>query len=194
MTVQRYSYILMLLSTLVSTTPVADLSAQLPGSKAGDNRCQFSEMFRQDGWKIPGALGAVPKGTRLALSTSPGGAVPGVFVTEMEAGKSLSNLLMPTCWPDLSGRLIIRETPVRALQMSRVDYEGRVFAYVVCYEPQSKEDGSPRRTLGFVQVVFLDVDGSGSFTVMRYDYRGLFLASPDVPEWAKGQPQKPPSK
>jgi hypothetical protein len=169
-------------------------AAQVPTSKAGEMACQFSEMYRSEGWKIPGRSGAVPKGSSFALSVSPGGVIPGVFVTEMKSGKALSNLLFPKCSPDSPGRLIVREGPVRVLHMSKVDYQGRVFAYIVEYEPQIVESGKPTRTLGFVQVVFLDTDGSGRFSVMKYDDRGFFLASPDVPEWAKRPSQKPPTK
>jgi hypothetical protein len=136
-------------------------------------------MFRSEGWKIPGVSGAVPKGKPLTLAS-----VPDVSVTNMEAGKSNQNLLLPVCSRDFPGRLVIRAAPVRVLAMSRVDFKGKVFAYTAQYEPQTEVGGTPHRSLEYTQVVFSDIDGSGRFAVMKYDQQGSFLRSPEVPEWA----------
>jgi hypothetical protein len=150
------------------------------GSEAVEKLCRFSEVYRAEGWKIPGVSGAAPKGGRLALQN-----LPGTFLTDLVPGKSDQRMVLPNCQQDFPGRLAIREAPVRVLAMSRVDFNGRVFAYTARYEPQTLVNGVPHRSMEFVQVVFYDVDGSGRFTVMKYDMQGLFLNSPDVPEWAK---------
>jgi hypothetical protein len=100
---------------------------------------------------------------------------------------SISTLLLPKCSQEIPGRLDMPAVTVRVLKMQKVDFNGKVFAFVVDYEPQFMENGVPHGTLGFVQVVFLDVDGSGRFTVMRYNLplRKTFLFSPDIPEWVK---------
>jgi len=180
------------LSAVIAVVVSVDTAARVSPSDRGEMLCQFSEIYRPEGWKIPGRSGAAPMGNRFALSVSPGGAIPGVFVTKMKGGRSLSTLLLPKCSQDSPGRLIIRSTPVRVLEMSKVDYQGKVFAFIVQYEPQTVESGVVTRTLGFGQVVFLDTDGSGSFQVMRYDDRGLFLASPEIPGWAKRVSQVQP--
>jgi hypothetical protein len=160
---------------LVRAEPLAHLLSSEPSEK----QCGFSELFRPEGWKIPGISGAVPKGKAFALAS-----VPSISILDMQAGKSDRNLLLPMCSRDFPGRLIIRATPVRVLAMSRVDFKGKVFAYTAQYEPQTEADGVPHRSLEYTQVVFYDVDGSGRFSVMKYDMKGLFLRSPDVPEWA----------
>jgi hypothetical protein len=157
----------------------ADTPAQLRSSEPTEKQCGFSEMFRSEGWKIPGVSGAVPKGKPLALAS-----VADVSVTDMEAGKSNLNLLLPVCSRDFPGRLVIRAAPVRVLAMSRVDFRGKVFAYTAQYEPQAELGGAPHRSLEYAQVVFYDIDGSGRFAVMKYDMQGSFLRSPHVPEWA----------
>ena len=181
---RKTSYLIFLMITLATTKNV-ELLAQLPTTDSAERSCQFSEMFRPEGWDIPGRSGAVPEGRRLSLENS-----PEVFVTNMKPGKVGSRLLLADCSKDLPGRLVITAKPVRVLEMSKVDYKGRAFAYVARYEPQFLANGVPYRTLAYLQVVFIDIEGNGSFSVMRYDTRGLFLASPDVPEWAKaGGPQ-----
>jgi hypothetical protein len=152
------------------------------GPEAVEKLCRFSEVYRREGWKIPGVSGAAPKGRRLALEN-----LPGTFVTYLVAGKSEERIVLPDCQRD-SGRLTIREIPVRVLALSRVDFNGKVFAYTASYEPQTVLNGVPHRSMEVVQIVFYDVDGSGRFPIMKYDMQGLFINSPDVPDWAKRPP------
>jgi hypothetical protein len=160
--------------------------AQCSESNPAEKQCGFSEMYRPEGWKIPGRSDAVPKSERMSLKTSPGGVVEGVFVTEMKA-KSISNLLLPECSHESPGRLSLSSVTVRVLKMWKVDFNGKVFAYVVDYEPQFIQSGHPHPTLCFVSVVFIDVDGSGFFKVLRYNLplQKSFLFSPDIPQWAR---------
>jgi hypothetical protein len=158
-------------------------------AKPTHTECEFSEAHQPGGWKIPGLSKAVPTSQRLSLETSPGGVVPGVFVTELKA-KSISTLVLPKCSREFAGRLSLLSMTVKVLKMSKVDFNGRVFAYVVDFEPQFQASDGPRGTLGFISVVFLDVDGSGRFTVMRYNRQPTFLFSPEIPEWARRASEK----
>jgi hypothetical protein len=175
--------VLLLFLLLISQTAFQDLRAQLPTSESTEKHCNFSEVYREQGWTIPGASGAVPKGDRLTLSN-----IPGVFVTEMNAGKSDLSLMLFACPQDFPGRLTVRTSPVRVLAMSKFDFKGRVYAYAAQYEPQVVVNGSPQRSLGFVQVIFYDVDGAGLFKVMKFEYLHL-LQAVEPPEWTKKPPQ-----
>lgn len=125
----------------------------------------------------------------MSLKTSPGGVVEGVFVTEMKA-MSITNLLLPRCSQESPGRLSLTSVAVRVLKMRRVDFNGKVFAYVVDYEPQITESNGTHRTLCLLSVVFMDIDGSGLFKLLRYNgtLRKSFLFSPDIPQWARLAP------
>jgi hypothetical protein len=152
-------------------------------SDASHKQCEFSEVYQPGGWKIPGLAEAVPTSQRRSLQTSPGGVVPGVFVTELKA-KSISKLLVPRCEREFPGRISLLSKTVKVINMSKVDFNGKVFAYVVDYEPQFVEKNGLQGTLSFMSLVFLDVDGTGRFTVMRFNYqpKKSFLLSPDIPE------------
>ena len=78
---------------MLSALPQA-VDAQLLESKSAEKQCDFFEIYRPEGWNIPGRSDAAPKSRRMSLQTSPGGAVKGVFVTEMKAN-SASTLLLP---------------------------------------------------------------------------------------------------
>ena len=162
-----------------SFTASQDLPAQPSVSKPADKRCDFSEIFRYEGWKIPGLKGATPKGNRVDLAR-----FHGVFATELNAGKSDLILVAPECVDNTPGRLAVRTWPVRVLELWRFDFNGKVFAYAADYEPQSIVDGIPHQTLKLVSVLFYDVDGSGLFKIMKYDSPGP-IHSLEVPEWAK---------
>jgi hypothetical protein len=109
---------------------------------------------------------------------------PGFFATPLKAAKSDLRLIMLGCSRDVPDRLVVRIVPVRVLEMWRLDFNGKVFAYGVQYEPQSESGGVLHRTLEYVQLIFYDVDGSGRFTVMRNQPTRLFQ-SLKIPEWAK---------
>jgi hypothetical protein len=127
-------------------------------------RCAFAEVYRPEGWKIPGLAAAVNAGRRAALTTSMGGPVEGVFPTRLTAkpkANSIFHLLMPECPGEPPGRLVLSDILVKPLEMWRVDYEGNVFAYVATYEAQFVEKGVPHGTLKEHFLVFIDVDGAG---------------------------------
>jgi len=126
------------------------ISAGVPAQEVGPSyhpaeqteRCAFTEVYRPEGWKIPGLSAATNAGRRAALTTSPGGPVKGVLVTQLTTkpeANSISHLLLPQCPGETPGRLVLSDILVKPLEMWRVDYEGKVFAYVVTYQPQFVE-------------------------------------------------------
>jgi hypothetical protein len=182
----KKSLYFVMVSTMMLAAFGQRTDAQCGGSSPAEKQCGFSETYRPEGWEVPGLSGAVPKSERMSLKISPGGIVEGVFVTEMKA-KSISNLLLPRCTQEHLGRLSIESLTVRVVNMWKVDFKGKVFAYVVDYEPQIMEKDGPHGTLCSISLVFLDVDGSGRFKVMRWNQplRKSFLFSPEIPDWAK---------
>jgi hypothetical protein len=148
--------------------------------------CSFSEIYQQKGWTIPGLRGAAPSGVRRALTVPPveGGAVSGVFSTPLKAGTTDPDLPVFKCSHQNPGRLTVQNLWVRALEMERIDFQGRVFAYTVDYEVKVKEAGKLISTLDEVSVTFYDVEGKGAFSLMRYktldNSRELL-----IPDWVR---------
>ncbi len=174
---RRLIFVLVLI--FLSRSASQELTSQPYDSKPADKRCDFAEVFRYEGWRIPGLRGATPKGNRVDLAR-----FHGVFATELNAGKSDLNLVAPEFVDNTPGRLAVRTWPVRVIELWRFDFNGRVFAYAADYESQSMVDGVPHQSMRLVSVLFYDVDGSGLFKIMKYDSLGP-IHSLDVPEWAK---------
>jgi hypothetical protein len=156
--------------------------------------CGFSEIYRPSGWRIPGVVGSSEKIMKSKEIELPGilpppqqrvaraslSNIPGVFATQMQPGNSDLKIPLPYCSPDYPGRLISDESkPVRVLQLWRFDFNGKVFAYGIEYTPATNPP-----ILAFGQVLFYDLDGTGTFTVARIP-KVYFFAAVEVPKWAK---------
>lgn len=164
------------------------LLAQIASQEPTGQRCSFSGVYQEAGWEIPGLLGAVPIGPRAAVVYRIDGIedprMAGVFSTTLKAGKTRSNQILLHCSNDDSGRLIARFVPVKALEMRRFDFNGRVFAYGITYEVELPGPGGLRSSLESAPVIFYDSEGNGHFTLLRYVPSSVFR-SLEVPEWAK---------
>lgn len=134
---------------------------QQPAPKTAVPTCSFSEIYKADGWTIPGLLNAKVK------YRAPYQNVPGVFVTEflpLEPETTITNVRGSY---SVSGRLMIQDAPIRILKLRGWEYEGRLFAYSVEYEIQAMENGARVALGAATAVMFYDVDGSGLFKVRK---------------------------
>jgi hypothetical protein len=160
---------------------------QLAPKAATPTTCSFSEIYRKDGWTIPGLPGVKVKGQRAKLTN-----MPGVFVTVLIPRESEAMMTDIWCPPDHSGRLEMEDQPIRILDLWSFDFSGRVFAYGISYGKDAMQNGI-RVPLGAASaVMFYDLDGSGHFTVRRWA-RWPFM--PDfIPDWARNGADASPSK
>jgi len=140
--------------------------------------CSFAEVYRQEGWTIPGLDGA-KKQLRQAWKDK-----PGFFITSLQPSQPESFIFPNASCPyDHPGRLVIENRPIRVMNLISWDYQGKVFGYEVVYALQVIENGARTELAAATAVQFFDIDGSGRFSVMRPpDYRNLF-APTVVPDW-----------
>lgn len=145
--------------------------------------CSFSEVYAKGGWTIPGLEGAKPQ-HRQEWNNKPGFAI-----TQLLPGNA-ETFISPDVWCpyDQPGRLDIYNRPIRVMILASWDYKGKVFGYAVSYALQNVERGV-RTELGAASTVqFLDIDGSGRFTVMRH-LSGISdpFVPPMIPSWVQDQ-------
>jgi hypothetical protein len=149
-----------------------------PLSKAPAPLCSFSELYRKDGWAIPGLEGARIKGQRMAFNN-----LAGVYVTMLEPATSESIITDVWCSRDHDGRIEIEDRPIRVLNLWSFDVGGRKFAYGLSYGVEAIQNGKRIPVGTSAALMFYDVDGSGRFKVLR---GAKFPFVPDmVPDWAK---------
>jgi len=132
--------------------------------------CGYSELYRKEGWLVPGLDGAKKKMARAAV---PG--KPGMYLTILEPAKRASSIQVFQCSQAHVGRLEMADIAVAVGDVYAFDVGGRIFAYGVVYGI----DGIAAEW----HIMFYDVDGSGRFTVRRSE-RSRFV--PDsTPDWIK---------
>jgi len=158
---------------LVGVPPAAQ---ETPKPDASPKTCSFSEVYRDEGWLIPGLKGATPN-TRGRLQQ-----IPGVFVTTLSpTDKGDLTITEPRCSRDHEGRLEMRDQPMRIKILWAFDFNGKPFAYRLQYGKEAIENGR-RYSVGAARdIMFYDIDGSGKFTL--YSDFGPTIA---VPDWASG--------
>jgi len=166
-------------------------------------KCAFSEVYRKDGWKIPGTpatpntpLAAEAEARRLPPNseTWPGvtrgplksETTPGVFVTKMIPDTTETTITRIWCTDDGTGRLQMDEEPIGIVLLVAYDFEGRTFAYAVKYVEERIWNGTRRQLGAESQAMFYDLDGSGRFTLMKGP-GGPFVPY-FIPDWVKKAP------
>jgi hypothetical protein len=143
--------------------------------------CRFDSVSHFGGWTVPGLVGSAPTDVRRTFPNA-----PGLTALRLRPAKTSVKLAILRCSRRASGRIDFELTLVKTLELWRCEFRGRIFAYAASYEPQHIEGGERRGTLGFVPVIFYDIDGSGKFSIMRYP-GGTLLDALEVPEWAKAE-------
>lgn len=171
-----------ILIALALTLCVSHAFAQAPAASASSSKCQFSEVFLQQGFTIPGTDSAKSKQrTALAKHT-------GMFVTKYELLDADSNLTIATCKSTQEGRLEIKEITAKIIKLWAFDAGSKPFAYRVEYaEVANGESGAS------AIIFFYDLDGSGTFTLFKYadPAKGIMLPS-IIPDWAQNEMDQPP--
>src|SRR5215469_8800331 len=174
---------------LISTIAIIQLAAaslflQAPVPKE-TGTCSFSEIYKAEGWMIPGLMNAKVK--KKANITD----LPGVTLIVLEPVEDETTITSIQCARYNPGRLQIDESsPIRILELWAFDYKGRVFAYRVNYELQFYHEGARRALGGAISLFFYDMDGSGKFTVLK----GASRLLPELPPYlAKETEPAPPT-
>jgi len=136
--------------------------SQQPTPKPTLPTCNFSEIYKADGWTVPGLLNARVK-KRATLSN-----IPGVTVTIFEPVQPETTITAINCSRDLDGRLEIEELPIKILELSAYEYKGRAYAYGLSYERQAIQNGA-RVPLGAASgFLYYDLHDSGRFTMRKW--------------------------
>lgn len=165
-------------SVLVYMLAIFGNAISQPLSKAQTSLCSFSEVYRKDGWVIPGVEGARIKGQRMAFNN-----LPGVYVTMLEPVTSESTITDVWCSGDHNGRIEVEDRSIRILNLWSFDLGGRKFAYGLSYGVDVINNGKRVPVGASAALMFYDVDGSGRFKVLR---GAQFPFVPDiVPDWAR---------
>jgi hypothetical protein len=139
--------------------------------------CDIKEVFRKEGWNVPGLKGASVLGSKRPYPT-----MPGVSITTLKPTQTQTTFTYYDCSSEQRGRLQITEYPIGILWLGRVDYRGKTFAYLIHfgrqkYVKRKREDAGAESTF-----VFYDLDGSGRFTLRRYSA----IPQPEfIPHWTQ---------
>lgn len=161
-------------------------SAPNPEPQGKSPTCIFSELFRSDGWNVPGLEGAKVKRARSKVTN-----IPGLFLTMLEPADPEVDLTEMNCDQQHPGRVNVRENaPIKVLDLWAFDFGGQVFAYRLSYAGEAIYDGKREDLAWATSIFFYDLDGSGRFTVIRYP---TFKGKPDfttylpefIPDWVK---------
>ena len=131
--------------------------------------CEFSEIYRKEGWIIPGRDGANKK-WRVPTPNK-----PGIHMTELVPTQRGSAIQSFECSREHAGRLEIGEIHMAIESLRAFDVGERTFAYKLSYAV----DGVGASWL----VTFYDLDGSGRFTLRRSE-RSTFVPEL-IPDWVK---------
>jgi hypothetical protein len=145
--------------------------------------CTFTELYRQEGWTIPGVKGAKKK-ARWSVPYE-----PGVYATTLIPENRRARFETFACSRELPGRLEVAGTDIGIHLLYSFEVDGRVFAYELQYGIDVVENGKSMPSSALWGLKFYDMDGSGLFTVRRGE-RSLFPEF--IPDWVKhtnGKPQ-----
>jgi hypothetical protein len=102
------------------------LFPQQPNPGTTTPACSFSEIYRAEGWTVPGLAGAKVKGQRAKFSN-----IPGVFVAVLTPVESESTTTDIWCPPDHAGRLEIEEQPMGILNLGHSILQGG-YSHTAC--------------------------------------------------------------
>lgn len=171
------SFILLIIAMLTCSQVITLCKTSFREQRSKE--CGFSEVYQYGGWLIPGLEGAIPEKKIYTISDAPG--VIGIRLRTTKFGQHLTIL---NCDSSHFGRLVYRSRPVKVLELWRVEYNGKVFAYGGKYEPQILRNGNMHGTLEAVRAIFYDIDGNGQFSLMKYSMNLMFLPL-EVPDLAR---------
>jgi hypothetical protein len=181
------------LVAIIIVLGVGNAFCQQPSQNVASPVCSFNELFRKDGWTVPGVLGAKAIKQRGKLSN-----IEGVFVTMLQPGEVEANLTDLQFDQDHKGRVEIEDLPIKILQLWSFDFGGQVFAYRVMYAREALEGGKREELAAAATVFFYDMDGTGKFTAMRWPKleksTGFGNLPEIIPDWVKDHRSDAPSQ
>jgi hypothetical protein len=148
-------------------------------SESINSPCYFSEIFRYEGWDIPGLKGSTPTKVHYTFDYA-----LGVTAVGLKPGPAEQSLVLLRCSAKSPGRIEFRLRPVKVIELWRCDYKGKVFAYGARYGLQRIVGRKREDLLEGMSILFYDLDGSGKFVSMKYQ-SGLLLKAIEVPDWVK---------
>jgi hypothetical protein len=146
----------------------------------GPHNC--SEVLREVGWTIPGLAGAKEKSRHPSL-----GEQGEWTITEMEPTQPEGVLTSVKCLSDSPNRIEVDEVPIKVLGLTSYEYRGHLFAYKIYFVLESlRGDGTRVESASESGKYFIDIDGSGRFTLM-VPPKSLraFNTPPVIPDWVK---------
>jgi len=168
---------LILLCPLLFSFETARTSREATNSISSPEGCNFSEVFRKEGWSIPGL-----KDAKRSLHGEFKN-IPGVFVTVLiPPDENSFTITDMSCSREHEGRLELVERAIQIQKLWEFDFNGKVFGYRVLYNWEAVENGRRYSVGATSDIVFYDLDGSGKFTLRK---SFLPISSIIVPEWAK---------
>lgn len=142
---------------------------QQSSDKAEAPTCCYSELYRKEGWVIPGLKGA-KSGYRVAVPDK-----HGVYLTKLEPTANGATIQKFTCSREHAGRVEIEDLNVGIINLTSFDVGGHIFAYNLVYGIAG---------IGTEwSVRFYDLDGSGRFTLRRSE-RNRFVPEL-IPDWVE---------
>ena len=177
--------LLNLFTTFAFILCTTSLFSQTPPTGSSSAKCQFSEVLRSDGWTFPGVDSAKSK-QRTALARH-----AGMFVTMFDPLDADVNLTIATCKSTQEGRLEIKEITAKIIKLWAFDAGSKPFAYRIEYvETATNED--KRSAPGSAIIFFYDLDGSGTFTLLKYADSSKSIMLPSIiPDWAQNEMDQP---
>jgi hypothetical protein len=147
---------------------------QQPSDKEAPSCC-YSELYRKEGWVIPGIKGAKSK-WRVAVPDK-----PGVYMTELEPTSHKATIQSLSCSREHTGRLELEDLDVGIINLTFFDIGGRIFAYNLVYGI----DG-----IGAEWTVrYYDLDGSSRFTLRRSERNRIVPEL--IPDWVPPSAKHP---
>jgi hypothetical protein len=160
--------------------------SQTPATSSSSSKCQFSEVFRQEGWTIPGVDSAKSK-QRTALAKH-----AGMFVTMYDPLDAEINLTIATCKSTQEGRLEIKEISAKIIRLWAFDAGSKPFAYRLEYAEAASSDDKRGEPGSSPIIFFYDLDGSGTFTLFKYADPAKSVSLPSIiPDWAQNEMDQP---
>ncbi len=176
----RQKLLIALAFSLCSTSTFA----QAPSTGSGSSKCQFSEVYLQNGWTIPGTDSAKSK-QRTPLARH-----AGIFLTTFDTLDAEINLTIATCKSTQEGRLEIKEISAKIIKLWAFDAGSKPFAYRIEYAESASDD--KRSDPSSAIIFFYDLDGSGTFTLFRYADPSKSIMLPSIiPDWAQNEMDQP---
>jgi hypothetical protein len=147
--------------------PFFEKVPQQPPSIAPARTCSFSEIYKPEGWTVPGLKDASIQMRGNVKMRGNFTNLPGVTLTKLQPVNEETMITEIYCSPD-QGRLEIEELPIRILELTQYEYKGHVFAYGLEYEKNVIHNGERSRLAAASGFLFYDPDGSGRFTIRKW--------------------------